>query len=135
MTLKVRLASMVSNAGDKVEFSSSGVTCLVGGNNAGKSRTLSDIAALIVSSDSSSVVLTELTLEKPDVVNELDAEKFLKATAVEQPLPGTFPTQYLPLGTSGSALSAPHLASSLTHGDGTLRGAAPFSFSTGPQDP
>jgi hypothetical protein len=38
MTIKVRLASITSNAGDKIEFSSSGVTCLLGGNNAGKSR-------------------------------------------------------------------------------------------------
>ena len=49
MTIKVRLASFTSNAGDRVEFSSSGVTCLVGGNNAGKSRTLSDIAGKALS--------------------------------------------------------------------------------------
>jgi hypothetical protein len=128
MTIKVRLASFTSNAGDGVEFSSSGVTCLVGGNNAGKSRTLSDIAALIVSPESTPVVLTELVLDKPDVVSEHEAETFLRTTAIEQPMHGSAHRQYVPLGTSGNLVSAAHFSSMLTHGGVALSGIAPFFF-------
>lgn len=128
MTIKIRLASFKSNAGDEVEFSSSGVTCLVGGNNAGKSRTLSDIAGLIYSADSTAVVLTELVLDKPPTVSEHEAETFLRATAIVQPVHGLQHQQYVPLGPGTNPVSSLHFSSILTHGGDALSATAPFFF-------
>lgn len=127
MTIRARLASMTSNAGDKVEFSSAGVTCLVGGNNAGKSQTLSDIAALARTPQSSPIVLTELRVDKPAPISLEEAESFLKTTAVEQPQASLSANKhYVPLGDSGTALTADYLQNLLTHGGDVLSDTAPF---------
>jgi ABC-type sulfate/molybdate transport systems ATPase subunit len=133
MTIKVRLSSITSNAGDKVKFSSSGVTCLVGGNNAGKSRTLMDIAGLLRSQPHqrpSLVVLDELQLDKPVPVSQEQAEQFLEATAIKNPnYGGGSNPSYSPLGGSGTAMSVDHLQMTLNHGDDDSLGeSAQFFF-------
>ena len=117
VTIKVRLASITSNAGDKVEFSEHGVTCLVGGNNAGKSRTLADIAALVETSAAPTIVIDDLQLNKPGPLSVEEATHFLELTAVRQPKYGSDYPQYTPLGGHGSNMRPEHFAQELTHGD------------------
>ncbi|MDF9749188.1 AAA family ATPase [Arthrobacter sp. ES3-54] len=105
MTIRVRIKTLESNAGDSVEISESGVTCLVGGNNAGKSQTLRDIAVRMHSHDGHVVVLRELQLEKANQLLLEESSAFLAETAVSTPAhqPGTL--AYSPMG--GSTQIAP----------------------------
>ncbi|MHA7306445.1 ATP-dependent nuclease [Arthrobacter sp. TMN-49] len=118
MTIKIRLASITSNAGDKVELAESGVTCLVGGNNAGKSRTLADIASLVETSGAPKIVIDDLQLTVPRPVGIEEAFEFLEGNAVRQPKYGVEHTQYAPLGGQGTSMRAEAFAQELTHGDG-----------------
>ena len=120
MTIKVRLASITSNAGDKVEFSESGVTCLVGGNNAGKSRTLTDIAGLAEGADALGIVVKELQFEKPDQVSQEEALQFLKEAAVPQPSYGVDYVQFIPLGGQAQPMRAEAFPASLIHSGSAL---------------
>lgn len=95
MNLRTRITGITSNAGDNVELSTSGVTCLVGGNNAGKSQTLRDIAALVQGPQMNSVVLSKLELEKPTGPSHAEVEGFLKATAVPEPQQQVMPGAHL----------------------------------------
>lgn len=104
MTIRVRVKTLESNAGDSVDISESGVTCLVGGNNAGKSQTLRDIAARVQSGATSGVVLRELQLDKPEHLLPEAAEAFLAEVAV--PLPAQLGySSYAPMG-GGSQITA-----------------------------
>lgn len=133
MTIKVRLASITSNAGDKIEFAPNGITCLVGGNNAGKSRTLMDIAGLLRGQPHqrpSLVVLDELQIDKPVPVTQEQAEQFLETAAIRNPnYGGGSNPSYSPLGGSGTAMTVDHLQMTLNHGeDHSLGESAPFFF-------
>jgi ABC-type cobalamin/Fe3+-siderophores transport system ATPase subunit len=118
VTIKIRLASITSNAGDKVELAESGVTCLVGGNNAGKSRTLADIASLVETSGAPKIVIDDLQLTEPGPVGIEEVVEFLEHYAVRQPKYGVDHTQYAPLGGQGTSMRAEAFAQELTHGDG-----------------
>jgi ABC-type cobalamin/Fe3+-siderophores transport system ATPase subunit len=63
--LKLTIDTLVSSAGDTVRLAPAGVTCLVGGNNAGKSQLLRDIEFMISEPDSEPVTLTAVTGSKP----------------------------------------------------------------------
>lgn len=58
-----RIQSITSTCGQRVDLARSGVTCIVGANNAGKSQLLRDIRQLAQDNDSPSVVISELTFE------------------------------------------------------------------------
>lgn len=85
VNLRTRITGITSNAGDHVELSTAGVTCLVGGNNAGKSQTLRDIAALVQGPHMNTVVISELELDKPAGATHAEVEGFLKSTAAPEP--------------------------------------------------
>lgn len=65
MSLKLTIETLVSSAGDTVRLAPAGVTCLVGGNNAGKSQLLRDIEFMVSEPDSEPVTLTAMTGSKP----------------------------------------------------------------------
>jgi hypothetical protein len=94
MTIRVRIKTLESNAGDAVDLSESGVTCLVGGNNAGKSRTLTDLASRMRTGAAPMVVLRGLQVDKAEQISLEEAHAFLAETAV--PMPGSL--AYTPMG-------------------------------------
>jgi ABC-type cobalamin transport system ATPase subunit len=129
MTIKVRLASITSNAGDAVQLSPSGVTCLVGGNNAGKSRTLTDIAGLIETSAASTVVIQALELDKPERIELDEAKDFLDRTAVRQQHGYAVEhPQYVPLGGHGQPTRPESFSHEMVHGGSALGAAKGFFF-------
>jgi ABC-type cobalamin/Fe3+-siderophores transport system ATPase subunit len=128
MTLKVRLASITSNSGDNIELSSSGVTCLVGSNNAGKSRTLSDISGLVETPGAATIVVIDLQLDKPQQISLEEATGFLEETGVRQPKYGVEHTQYVPLGGQGQPMRPESFAHEIVHAGSALGATKGFFF-------
>jgi ABC-type cobalamin/Fe3+-siderophores transport system ATPase subunit len=128
MTLHVSLSAMTSNCGDEVELPSAGVTCIVGGNNAGKSQTLRDIASLLVNQQAATVVLKRIALRKPAGLTPEEAEQFLEAHALRMPpQPGQHRT-YTSLMSGGAGAQPSHVAQSLAEAPDTLGNAWHFFF-------
>jgi len=79
MPVRFTLDSLTSNAGDTVTLPSGTVTAIVGGNNAGKSQLLRDIAAVVNSSDVMPVIITSLEATRPTAESEQAAAEWLDA--------------------------------------------------------
>jgi len=90
MPLSLRLKSLIANSGDAVTIPTTGVTCIVGANNAGKSQILREIRALICDQDPALRCLTAIEAERPTGTLE-EAATFLDRTAArhENPSSGT----------------------------------------------
>jgi energy-coupling factor transporter ATP-binding protein EcfA2 len=109
-----RVRSLTSSGGDVVELMGGGVTCIVGGNNVGKSQLLREIAQRAGDPVQTGPVLRDLTVLKADM-DLPAAEDFLARSAVRQKTQPGDPPQYSP------------------HGGGTILQAGPFlSFYQGP---
>lgn len=130
MDIRARITAISSTGGDRVETSESGVTCIVGGNNAGKSQTLRDIQALLWDVEAPSVVLRKLEVSKPILSSSHDIEQFLRASGSPQgePTPG-FPQAYTPIGQGGSQLTAPEFLTNFNSGPDAVRQARDFIVS------
>jgi energy-coupling factor transporter ATP-binding protein EcfA2 len=82
MSVRVRLTSLVSSGGETVTLPLTGVTCLVGGNNVGKSQLLREIAGLLSESSAQTKVLSGVTIDKP-IVSIDEAKSYLTSNSVE----------------------------------------------------
>lgn len=99
MPLNFRLQSLESNAGQTVGLSSVGITCIVGGNNAGKSQLLRDVMACITTTDPVPVALARVDSRK--LGDGQGAEAWLRDNAVVVTThAGTSPVYQSPTGTS-----------------------------------
>lgn len=123
MTLRARLVAATSNSGDRIHIAERGVTCIVGGNNAGKSQLLRDIYNILNYDSTNHVVLSDLEVEKSGA--DSDFRNFLEAHAgkhVEPP--GVEPTYGSPQG--GSSLNLAQFKIYFNMHENRLMGAAPF---------
>lgn len=101
-----RIRSLSTRAGDVVTLPTTGVTCIVGRNNAGKSRTLNDITNAIFQKGSTGVVIDTMQVDKSEDLSIDDAREWLAARfprAIESEHPGQ-PLRYTPT-TGGSGLT------------------------------
>ncbi|MDK3255718.1 ATP-dependent nuclease [Blastococcus capsensis] len=94
MTLRYRLSALASNGGDQVTVPSVGVTCIVGGNNAGKSQALRDIVQIISDRSARPVAVTAIAAALTGDLSQ--SEEWLETTAVRQPAPPGYPPSYTP---------------------------------------
>lgn len=101
MPLRFRVTSVTSNTDEEVAILAAGVTCIVGGNNAGKSQLLRDISQYLADPEPSSLVaLNSLGTERWG--DDADAEEWLNIHAARtEDAPGT-PVYYT--GTEGAQL-------------------------------
>ena len=94
MPLRYRLTQLTSNCGDSVTVPEIGVTCIVGGNNAGKSQILRDIVQVISNDEARPVAVTTLKTTQTGSTDE--SEAWLKDNSVPQPAPPDTPPTYTP---------------------------------------
>lgn len=124
MKIQVRLAGIRLTGGDEVSIARAGVTCVVGGNNVGKSQLLREIATRFASADqASSVVVEDVQINKQDVgADEVDA--FLRSYGVAQRTqPGQ--RQIYTSEHGGSHISAPDFLT-LYQASGALQAVSQF---------
>lgn len=83
MAIRFRVLSLTSSGGEVATLPTKGVTCIVGGNNAGKSQLLREIHLRVQEPKEqvSPVTLAEMTVERPSGTAE-DAEVWLKERMV-----------------------------------------------------
>jgi hypothetical protein len=74
MAIEPVILNLTSNSGEVVSCLEAGVTCIVGGNNVGKSQMLRDIVTLLERNDQAPTVLSDLTLDRKAVTVEEVAE-------------------------------------------------------------
>lgn len=82
--MRLRISDLISSGGDPITIPASGVTCIVGGNNAGKSQLLRDLYLSISSFDTAPVTLSSITGERPVATVE-ETEDWLESHAVRLP--------------------------------------------------
>jgi hypothetical protein len=94
--IDLRLASVRSSGGEVIGFPRSGVTCVVGGNNVGKSRLLREIDAVLQNSTFTPVTFSDIKIDKPPI-DEALALQLLEAVGGKQPERPGFPDEYAPI--------------------------------------
>ena len=123
--IEFRLKSLTSSGGETLDFPNAGVTCIVGGNNVGKSRLLRDIDAFIENEQASVVTLSSLEAHKPSVDIEA-VETFFSIGATKVPLAVNQLPQYLPITSGGTALTTEMFLANYNGPGPTLRAAKSF---------
>ena len=103
VTIRVRIASIRSSGGDVVALPDAGVTCIVGGNNVGKSQLLREIHARLNNADASRITLDDLEILKPAVEHD-QVVSFLDQIAVRQAATPGSADSYQPI-TGGQSLT------------------------------
>lgn len=81
MPVRFNLDSLTSNAGDTITFPRAAVTAIVGGNNAGKSQLLRDIAMVITHNEAVPKTITALEVTRPTAESDDEAAEWLDANA------------------------------------------------------
>lgn len=83
MAIRFRITSVTSSGGDTVTFPESGVTCVVGGNNAGKSQFLTEIWRLVdaPSEDLAPLTISEMKVTRPSGT-VVETEEWLRDRAI-----------------------------------------------------
>jgi ABC-type cobalamin/Fe3+-siderophores transport system ATPase subunit len=81
MPVRFTLDSLSSNSGDTITLPSGAVTAIVGGNNAGKSQLLRDIALTINQPDALPVVLAGLEVTRPSAETDEEVVAWLDDNA------------------------------------------------------
>ncbi|MFT3889370.1 MAG: AAA family ATPase [Arachnia sp.] len=79
MPVRFTLDSLTSNSGDTITLPQGAVTAIVGGNNAGKSQLLRDIALVTTASDAVPVTIARLDVTRPTADSEEVAAEWLDA--------------------------------------------------------
>ncbi|MFC9334295.1 ATP-dependent endonuclease [Arthrobacter sp. NPDC057009] len=95
MTVYARVGSLTSKAKQQLTISQSGVTCIVGGNNVGKSQILRDLLALLRSEDAHTVVLENIKLVRNSPTRH-EVVEWLNTNAVPHPPTIGYPLMYSP---------------------------------------
>jgi ABC-type cobalamin/Fe3+-siderophores transport system ATPase subunit len=87
--IRVRVENITSNSGETIALPESGVICIVGGNNAGKSQLLREIEKqLDEHGENVPIVLQHVSVDKPELGIE-EAEAFLPLFPKQRSVPGT----------------------------------------------
>lgn len=124
MKIQVRLAGFRLRSGDEVSIERSGVTCIVGANNVGKSQLLREIATRFTYADqASSIVVGDVDIDKQSV-GPHEVEAFLRSYGVAQNTPPGQQMMYTSEH-NGQHLSAHDFLLNY-QASGTLQAAAPF---------
>lgn len=124
MIIDVRLTSLRSSGGEDLSFPRAGVTCIVGGNNVGKSRILREIDAALRTYDAVAATFTDLVVEAP-TIDLLTATTFLEEVGTRVSMPDGRPPEYSP-PIGGANMSADAFLGNYTWSGATLQGAAAF---------
>lgn len=83
MPVRFTLDGLRSNSGDVITIPEAAVTAIVGGNNAGKSQLLRDIAAVINQREVVPVTISDLWVTRPSASYEEEAAEWLDANAMK----------------------------------------------------
>lgn len=102
--INFRIRSLTSSGGDTVQLASSGVTCIVGGNNVGKSQLLREIVQRAGQLSQTGPVLSAIGVERDNIDLQI-AESYLQSYAVQHNTLAGNPAEYSPYG-GGSTLTA-----------------------------
>lgn len=97
MELDFRLTRIESNAGDTVDLPLAGVTCIVGGNNVGKSQLLRDIVTYVSEAGARPVTLRAVEFDKSPFPADESIEEWLPAVATVNGQGKGYPPTYTPL--------------------------------------
>lgn len=104
--LRFRIDSLTPNAGPPVSVPPAGITCIVGGNNAGKSQILRDIVNCVTYTDARPLALTSVAHTKSGDMGRVD--EWLRENSLMLPgEPGSVPVYQTP---GGSSFPADHFA-------------------------
>lgn len=95
MTVYRRVGSLTSKDDQQLTIAQAGVTCIVGGNNVGKSQILRDLLALLRNENAHTVVLKSIELAKNHSTRE-EVVDWLNSNAVQQRPEVGYPLMYSP---------------------------------------
>ena len=124
MSIEIRIASITSSGGSRIDLPAAGIVCIVGANNVGKSQALRDIAMLCSSPQPTPIAITDLELSRR-VVDPAEVEPFLSSAGIlQQQQPGEMKF-YAPVH-GGQSISSSHFLSSITQGGRFLGTATDF---------
>lgn len=123
MAINPRVTSLTTNAGDIASCLPAGVTCIVGGNNVGKSQLLRDIMQLLDSDQIAPIALKDLTVDRSEATDE-EIYAWLEAHTQRQDSPGQPPSYHPPVG--GQPLQAQQFINMIRHGGRILQQARFF---------
>ena len=123
VTPDARLTKLITNCGDELVVPRAGVTCIVGGNNVGKSQLLRDTVALLETDAAVSVTLAALHLDRHEFSVE-EGEEWLRKTGIRQAAPPGQPDRFIPLLGGGMQIAAQNLWQATHHGSPNTLGDA-----------
>lgn len=130
MAIRFRITTIKSTGGDVVTFPESGVTCVVGGNNAGKSQFLSEIWRLVDQPvrDQEPLTIADMRVLRPGGTVE-ETEDWLRSHAISyDTAPGTAARYAVRAGDSGQTAAEIHEWFDSTHQGGAYLGNASQFF-------
>jgi predicted ATPase len=122
--IDVRLTSMRSSGGEGVNFPRAGVTCVVGGNNVGKSRLLREIDAALQNEHFVTATFNDLQIDKQSL-DVLLVQEFLDVVGVKRPERPGYPPEYVSMY-SGQNFTVEDFIRHYQVADPCLGGAKPF---------
>jgi energy-coupling factor transporter ATP-binding protein EcfA2 len=123
--MRARIRGFTGQGGDTVALAESGVTCIVGSNNVGKSQALRDLMTLLsLPEDAQTVAVASLDLAHPGSDAEEIAAWLPSIAAVRPATPG-MPPNYAPVH-GGNALSLTQVRAHLRRSQSSLGAAATF---------
>lgn len=124
MAIDFRLTSLTSSGGERLNFPRSGVTCIVGGNNVGKSRLLREIDAALQSETATAATFSDLIVQKT-TVDEAAAQAFLESVGVKTAPRDGYPQEWTSIA-GGGQLSARQLVLEVNSHPIALNQGKPF---------
>lgn len=105
MSIKYRFTTVIPKAGDPLSLPSAGVTCVVGGNNVGKSQLLRELHQLVSEADTSGLLILERAIVAGPEGSQDDSYSWLEAHAVRYDATPGSPAKYaLRIGDHGQSL-------------------------------
>jgi ABC-type cobalamin/Fe3+-siderophores transport system ATPase subunit len=109
MAIEYRISAITSRAGEEISLPSPGVTCVVGGNNVGKSQLLRELRQLASESDTSGLLLIASATAVTPTGSEDDTRDWLEERAVRYDSAPGSPARYaLRIGDLGMSLADFH---------------------------
>jgi hypothetical protein len=122
MDVEIRIGQVEINGGEHAELPLKGVTCIVGGNNVGKSQFLRDVISHLNADEGRPVVLSSIDLHRTSFTLE-DLKAWLEATCVLEPTGAE--VKYSPM-LGGAVLTLQHFQIFLFTGQFQVSLARPF---------
>ena len=122
--MRARVRNMTGTGGDTVGLAESGVTCIVGSNNVGKSQALRDVLALLTYPTAQTVAVNELDLVHPGTAADAIAAWIPTVAAPQATQPG-MPPSYTPMH-GGQTMQLGQVQGHLQQSETSLGAAAGF---------